>query len=199
MSRVTSLITRFKCGSQSAYRDLFMIFFDRQVNTTQKRLNHVKSQVDAEVVTLSAWWSLWKEVLAGQTLAEHLSDRERLLRTLALIVKQKITRGLRDAQRLKRDERRTIRESDLDSDVSSLLATVTDSSADPSWAACFQDVWAEVNESLRPMHQKVLEMKLANFSDAEIAVKLGRSKRSIERNVSEIRSTLFARFEESQS
>jgi RNA polymerase sigma factor (sigma-70 family) len=189
MPRVTSLIARFKSGSRSAFHGLFQTYFRGQVTDAGRRLGAAAAgPADAEDVALSVFHSLWREVTAGRPLCDGLTDRDSLLRTLALLTAQKVRRARRDARRHKRDERRTVRAADRPAGAAAPWADLADPSLAPEWQACFRETWAELMAALTPRQRTVVEWKFDNRSNPEIAEHVGRSVRTVERDLSEIRS-----------
>jgi DNA-directed RNA polymerase specialized sigma24 family protein len=178
MPRVTSLIVRFKAGSHSAYHTLFQTFFPGQVAAARRRLGP-GGLADAEDVALSAFHSLWREVADGRPLRDRLTGRDGLLRTLALLTGQKVRRARRHDRRQKRDARRT---------VCADSGTLADPAPPPDWRACFRETWAELTAGLTPLQLAAVELKLAGHTNADIAARVGRSERTVERQLSEVRS-----------
>lgn len=179
MADVTSLIVRFKGGSRSAYHTLFQTYFPGQVAAARRRLP-AGGLADPEDIALSAFHSLWREVADGRRIGDRLNGRESLLRTLALLTSQKIRRARRHDRREKRDTRRTVHGTDI--------VTLADPALPPDWRACFLETWASLTEALTPLHCTIVELKLAGHTNADIATRVGRSERTIERQLSEIRT-----------
>jgi DNA-binding NarL/FixJ family response regulator len=179
MSGVTTLITHFKKGSYSAYFTLFQRFFPGQVVAARRRLMG-SGLADSEDVALSVFHRLWREVADGRQLGERLTDRDSLLRTLALLTIQKVRRTRRHDQQEKRDTRRTVHGVDVTSHA--------DPSLEPEWRACFRETWVSLTETLTPLQRTIVELKFASHTNAAIAVHVGRSERTVERQLSEIRT-----------
>lgn len=179
MPDVTRLIARFKEGSHSAYHTLFQSYFPGQVAAARRRLP-AGGLADAEDVALSVFHSLWREVADGRQLSDRLTGRESLLRTLALLTGQKIRRARRHDRREKRDGRRTVHGADL--------VALADAGAPPDWRTCFRETWADLTEGLTALQCAIVELKLAGHTNADIAIRVGRSERTIERQLSEIRT-----------
>jgi len=179
VSDVTTLIARFKVGSHSAYRTLFQTFFPGQVAAARRRLD-VGGLADAEDVALSVFHSLWREVADGRPIGDRLTGRESLLRTLALLTGQKVRRARRHDRREKRDSRRTVHGAEI--------VDLADPAQLPEWRACFRETWVDLTDSLTPFQRAIVELKLAGHTNADIAARVGRSERTVERQLSEIRS-----------
>lgn len=179
MSDITRLIARLKEGSRSAYRTLFQAYYPGQVDAARRRLR-VGGLADAEDVALSVFHSLWREIADGRRIGDGLTGRESLLRTLTLLTSQKVRRARRHDERDKRDSRRTIHGTDL--------VACADPAPPPDWRACFRETWADLTDGLTPLQRAIVELKLAGHTNTEIADRVGRSERTIERQLSEIRS-----------
>ncbi len=189
MPGVTTLIVRFKAGSGSAYLNLFQTFFPGQVEAAGRRLGRGPvGPADAEDVALSVFHRLWREVANGNPLRDTLTDRDSLLRTLALLTGQKVRRLVRDARRQKRDARRTVREADLPQDAPAAWCERPDPAPGPGQQALFRATLADALSLLTPLQKEVVLLRLAGHTSPEIARRVRRTVRTVERQLSEVRS-----------
>lgn len=189
MSRVTALIARFKGGSHSAYHALFAAYFPGLVSAADRRLGPAPAgPADAEDVALSAFFGLWREVADGRPLGDGLTDRDSLLRALAVLTAQKARRARRDACRRKRDARRTVRAADMSAAERGAWDGLSDQSSAPDTRALFGEALAEALGLLTPLQQEIVEYKLVGHTNPEIAQLAGCSLRTVERQLSEVRS-----------
>jgi RNA polymerase sigma factor (sigma-70 family) len=189
MSRVTSLIARFKGGSRSAYHALFAEYFPGVVSTARRQIHPAGPlAADAEDVALSAFHGLWREVADRRPLRDGLTDRHSLLRTLALLTAQKARRARRHAGRQMRDAGRTLRAADLPEGASGGRDWLVDPTPGPDARAVFRVALGEALALLTPLQRRIVEFKLEGRTNPETARLLGWSVRTIERQLSEIRS-----------
>jgi RNA polymerase sigma-70 factor, ECF subfamily len=183
---VSRLLDRVQEGSDSAFADLVTRFLPRATRHARRRLGDVGRAVDPEDVALSAFHSLWR--CARKEPRTGLSDRHDLLRLLATITLHKVRRARRDHTRQRRDVRRTVRDGDAPPGGASLLDAAPGREPPPEWEPAFRDTLASWLAALRPSQQEVVRLRLDGYEDKEIAGQLGCSLRTVERQLSEVRS-----------
>lgn len=188
MGAVTSLIVRFKAGSDLAYAKLYNYYRSTVIAVARRQLGPLsRGGNDPEDVAQIALFDLHREVKSGRPIRDRLIDRESLLRTLSLLTAQKVYRLRRDNLRLKRDERRCVTLTDLSREDTLFWAEVSEAKSDPDWAATFRLTWDELMERLTGQLRSVVEDKFAGYTNAEIADRLNVSERAVERLLHKIR------------
>jgi RNA polymerase sigma factor (sigma-70 family) len=186
---VTGLIARFKGGSPSAYHALFAAFFPNVVANAGRHLGAAPpGMADAEDVALSAFFGLWREVATDRPLRDGLTDRDSLLRTLALLAAQKARRARRHNSRRKRDAARTVPAGGPAEGAPDLCEVLADCSPGPDARAMFREALEDALAPLTPLQRSIVELRLAGHTNAEIARRVGWSLRHVERQLSEVRS-----------
>jgi len=175
MGRVTLLIGRFKCGSQTAFASLMGWLLPHRIRAARRALRGDPAGIlDPEDVAQRTFWELWRSMSRGGPLAVNLSDTASLLKVLAVLTRQQINRGRRDANRQLRDARRTVQ-------------AMAESATDP-WSAVFgasesKEVVEKLVELLPRDRQKaVVRLHLQGLSSAEAARHLNCSVRTVVRS-----------------
>lgn len=188
-SPTTGGMNSLRTGDETAVRRLWEQYFQKLSEIARHRLHPKLRRVcDGEDVALSALDSLCRALKKGRF--PDLSDPEDLWGVLLTITTRKIVSRIRLGRRVKRGGRGI---SDLDGSQS-CTAVSSDPNAilsrEPTPALIaelneeFERVFAQLtDESLRT----VLLMKLENYTNDEIAERLGCSRRTVHRKVNRIR------------
>ena len=186
---VTVLLEQLKAGDLAAVKPLWDAYFARLVGLARQRLRAVpRAAADEEDVALSALNSFCAAAAAGRF--PRLDDRDDLWQVLFVITTRKAIDLVRHQTRKKRGGNRNFH---------GTSAPATDSTPDALAAAVAAgpspDEVAEVTEAcgrllglldegkLRP----VAIWKMEGYTNAEIAMKLGRSVPVVERKLAVIR------------
>lgn len=180
-----SLLHRFQQGDADAATQLYRRYAHRlRALTRQKCPNDLNSRFDADDIVQSVFRSFFRVAREGLYEVPDGADLWRLLLVIAL---NKIrTRGAFH-RAAKRDVRLTC---GIDADQMPASRHL-DQDAE---AAFLQMVADEALERLPDQHRLTARLRLEGYEVAEIAAKMGRSKRTVERLLQECRhklSTLF--------
>jgi RNA polymerase sigma factor (sigma-70 family) len=182
MLRVSSLIAQFKSGSESAFAGLVAAYFPQQVRIAHNQLRCLPvGAADADDVAVSVFVNLWREVNAGRKLRQRLTDRASLVRTLGMLIRQKVNRLSRDAGRRKDGSRRTIRACEL---AASAWNCLPDAAPGPTRCAESREVFERALSRLEPRTRRIVAWRLAGHDKLEIAGFVGVSERTVERELS---------------
>jgi DNA-directed RNA polymerase specialized sigma24 family protein len=188
---VSLLITGLWRGSDAALTQIVARFRLRLTSQVRRRLGpELAKAVDAEDLAMAAFFSLWRATRKPRKEPLQLADRNDLLRLLAEFTLQKVQQARRYHLQHKRDVRRTLRDADvpLEPGRGPLSFHLADRHSSGEWEVLFEDVKATWLADLRPVQQEIVCLRLEGFRNAEIAGMLGRSLRSVERELLEIRS-----------
>ncbi len=146
--------------------------------------------IDAEDLAMAALFSLYRAVRKEREQPLELANRSDLLRLLARFTMQKVREVHRHHTQAKRDVRRTVRDGDLPDGLAGQPFTmhVLDRQMPPEWRVQFEDTKAAWLSDLLPKQREIVDLRLEGLPDAEIAARLGCSKRTVERNLNAIRA-----------
>lgn len=187
---VTKLIGRVQQGNDDdAFGELFRLYFRRLVGLARRRLAGIPDpEADEEDAAMAAMASFCKRVAAGKL--DQLTDRNSLWDLLATMTARKAFQQIKRRTRAKRDVRRGGRLID-DAGVAGeevLPDELFCHEPTPEEAAMFAENWQRLFELLEDATlQQVARWTLEGFSTSEIAKKLGRNKRTVERKLESIR------------
>lgn len=187
---VTRWLRQLEAGHDHAAQQLWEVFFQRLVRLAQVRLQATPhGPADAEDVALSAFASFCRGV-ENQRFPE-LTDRHSLWRLLVSITIHKLLHMQRDQNRLKRGG--AFRRIELDGhEERSAVESIVGKEPSPELAvevAEQYELWMKALGSDELV--QLAQWKLEGFSNDEIAMKSGRTTRTIERKLNLIRKVLI--------
>jgi RNA polymerase sigma factor (sigma-70 family) len=187
---VTQWLRQLENGQPEAARPLWEHFCRRLMNLASGQLNpKLKSVYDEEDAALSAFHSLCRVIADNRQ--TNLGNRENLWRLLVVITERKIIKRLRHEGRDKRDFRRTQESACLttaNAEPSSGLVGLPGREPTPEFATEFADICNSLFDELGDeLLKNIVQLRLTNHSNDEIAAKLGISKRTVERKLLIIR------------
>jgi RNA polymerase sigma factor (sigma-70 family) len=193
---VTHLIGALKAGRDDAFDQLCVRLLPQLTSYADRR--HGGSRVgleDGEDIAQRVFLSLWHAVEGRGRFLAQLSDRQSLWRVLVVLTSQKVRRVWRDGTRKKRDCRRTLLSSDAGTDGVDPWDTCEAASPEPGADLIIQETIEEWLTPLTENQRVIASLKLVAATNPEIAAHLGISVRSVERELSEIRSLWEERYE----
>ncbi len=182
---ITRLIQDLKAGNQDAADEIWRIYFRRVVEVARRRLPPFpQDQQDAEDVALTAMHGLYDGAQGGRF--DQLYDRDDLWRLLVAITRNKSLEQIRRNGRIKRGgEFRLIHPAD---GASNPLQNLVDHEPTPESRLLLQEkVQILLNAIDDPLLRQIARWRLEELSCDEIAQKLGRTVRTIERKIERIR------------
>ena len=184
---VTSWITRLQAGDHAAAQPLWERYFGRLVGLARARLQGApRRAADEEDVALSAFDSFCRGAERGRF--PRLEDRDDLWRLLVVITARKAARLVRDESRLKRGGGRPPPPAGADP-AEADLEQVVGQEPSPEFAAQVTEQCERLLASLDDaLLRSVALWKMEGFTNEEIAAKLGRTPRTVERKLRLIRS-----------
>jgi len=187
---VSEWILGVKRGDCEAARALWERYFARLVHLARNRLSHGRPRdADEEDVALSAFASFCQA--AGQGRFPDLADRDDLWRLLIVLTAQKAVDLLRRAHCAKRGGGRVRGESALAhpgwSEGLAGLADVVGNAPTPDFAAMVAEECDRLLGLLNDDLRSVALAKMEDYTNQEIAEKLGCSLSTVERSLRLIR------------
>jgi RNA polymerase sigma factor (sigma-70 family) len=180
---VTRLVAAMRSGGDASAQQLWDRYFDRLVHLARSKLQTRPRRGavdDEEDAALSAFDSFWRGAAAGRF--PPLSDRDDLWRLLVVLTSRKIRDQIERQQTLKRSGApKATGDDDLEQFVSAEPA--------PEYAAMVLEQYRRLriglgDDSLR----QILDLRLEGYTVTEIATRMNRSRRAIERKLALIRS-----------
>jgi DNA-directed RNA polymerase specialized sigma24 family protein len=184
---VTYWIEQLKAGDAVAAQQLWERYFRHLVTLARGRLLGTRRcAADEEDVALSAFDSFCRGAERGQF--PHLSDRDDLWRLLVTLTAHKASHLRRDAQRQKRGGGAVFDQETLAADGPS-LEQIVGREPTPEFAAQVAEEYQRLLDCLGDAELRAIAVwKMEGDTTEQIAAKLGRSPRTVERRLGLIRS-----------
>lgn len=187
---VTLWMQQLREGQSDAAQQLWNHFCERLLDLARSKLPPNMARVyDEEDVAVSAFHSLCRGISARRF--PDLQDRDNLWRLLVTISARKVTERRRYDSREKRHRPGALAGSQPDAatdDSSHELANVQSPEPSPALAAEFAEtcerLFGLLNEDIL---RQVAQLKLEGYQNAEIAQRLGCTRRTVERKLERIR------------
>ncbi|HVA48531.1 MAG TPA: sigma-70 family RNA polymerase sigma factor [Pirellulales bacterium] len=177
------LLARYQDGDQSAAEEMFRRYVSRLTVFARTRLApRVARRVDAEDVVLSAYRSFFVRARDGQFRLRRSGDLWRLLVAITL---NKVRHQVAHHEADKRAMRREENPASLNEQFSR--------SPRPEHAIAVADELEQVMAAMSPVKRRILELRLLDYSLAEIAADIGRSERTVRRMLDELQAYLERR------
>ncbi len=184
------LLERFREGNEQSATELFRRFAARLESLVQSRLSKkLARRVDAEDVVLSAYRSFFVRARAGRFEVDEPGD---LWRLLAQITLNKLYRSAEWNSAARRTQDRE------QGNAADLGDQAIDATASHELAVMVADQLEHLMSQLTEATSHVLELRLQGHDVDEIAALVGRSPRTVRRQLEAIRST-FAKLAGSET
>ena len=187
-SSVTRWLERLGTGDNVAAAKLWNAYFDRLVHLAHGRLQAKFAKVnDAEDIALSAFHSFCRGVENKKFPA--LSDRDGLWRLLVSITIHKLLHVVRDQKRIKRGGQfQELHGLDSSSDSIAAVNQIVSREPSPDFALEVAEQYQEMMHSLEDKELiQLATWKMEGYTNDEIAKKLNRATRTVERKLQLIR------------
>jgi DNA-directed RNA polymerase specialized sigma24 family protein len=179
-----------KEGDSQAIGRLWQCYFERLVRLARQRLSDAQRRVaDEEDVALSAFASFCSAAEAGRF--PDLADRHQLWRLLIKLTAQKAASQARRQHRIKRGGGEVRGESALrrsdNSETDEGLAQIVGDTPTPEFAAMVADQCVRLLNCLDDNLKPIALAKMEDYTNQEIAAKIGCSLATVERGLRLIR------------
>jgi RNA polymerase sigma-70 factor (ECF subfamily) len=174
-----SLLARLKGGQQQAATDLYLRYAQRLRSLVRSRCSRqLARRVEPDDIVQSVFRRFFRRVLQGDY---DVPPGEELWGLLLVIALNKI----RTEESFHRAGKRDVRLATEPADPS-LIAASEDVSATAILNLCVEDALGHLPEQ----HRLMVELRIQGHEVAEIAQQTGRSKRTVERTLQEVRGRL---------
>lgn len=171
-----SLMRRFRTGDATAAAQLHDRYARRLQGLAKKRLDPaLAARVDVEDIVQSALGSFFRKATAGLYRAPPSGE---LWQLLSAITRHKLNHARAKHLAAKRDARKTVAVVDAAKDVAEQLAAELKMSID--------DVVAEYSD----IERRIVDLRIEGHEIEQIAVRVARSRRTVERVLQEFRNDL---------
>ena len=188
------MINGLRQGDQQACSDFWNKFGPMLERVAQKQLSdRLQRRVGPDDVVQSACRTFFRRVSAGQF---DLPDADALWRLMCAITLTKARRIARDHSRQKREIGSEQYLDAIPTDSYGKKSDLPGSSESPLDAAVFSEQMSVLLGSLSPDECQVLDLKLQNHTNDEIAKRMKCSERTVRRLTNQIRNRWSALFDE---
>ncbi len=182
-----SLVMRLRSGDDQAATEVYERYAKRVFGLVHKQMaDRLKAMVQPEDIVQSVFKSVFRGINSG---AYDAPEGGTLWQLMAIVAVHKVRRNARLRSAGKRDSRRT----------QSLDALEEFDAVDSYTPEEFESAIRESIEGLKEPEQEVVMLRVQGFSVEEIAGRLQRSRRSIERNLHAIREKMLNALDESDA
>jgi RNA polymerase sigma-70 factor (ECF subfamily) len=170
------LVADLRAGNESAAREVFDRYCERLMRLAKRRIGQrMLSRVDPEDVLQSAFRTFFVHLRNDEFTFDGADDMFKLLVRLTV---RKTLRQIAYHRAAKRNPELEARSADPDHDM---MLELVESGPTPDVEVALVNEFEEFVGKLPPLDRKVLEMKLAGYSTAEIADAVGSYERKIRR------------------
>ena len=184
---ITHWIAELRLGDPDAAQRLWERYFHRLVHLANVKLQSGPPRVgDGEDVALSAMNSFFQGMVGGRY--PQLNDRDDLWRLLVLITARKTCHLIRDEARQKRGVKRQYAIGNVDPEDCGTIDQVVGREPSPDFTAQVAEECQRLFQLLGdPELQEIAQRKMEGYTNGEIAARLKRAQRTIERKLQMIR------------
>lgn len=171
-----SLMRRFRTGDANAAAELHDRYSRRLRGLAKKRLDPaLAARVDVEDIVQSALGSFFRQARAGLYRAPPSGE---LWQLLSAITRHKLNHVRAKHLAAKRDARKTVAVVDAATNVAEQLASELKMSID------------EIVLDYSEIERRIVELRIEGYEIEQIAIRVARSRRTVERVLQEFRSDL---------
>jgi DNA-directed RNA polymerase specialized sigma24 family protein len=197
---VTEQIEALKAGDEAAVQPLWARYFEQLARLVRAHLRATRPRpivADEEDVALSAIESVCEGIQNGRF--PQLGDRDELWKLLVWVARCKVLDQRKQEGRVKRGGGKVVTEADLAAeddaarpldqlDPTALIYQTARGEPTPEFAALVAEEYARrLDELGDPELRRIAELKLACFTDQEVAEAIGRSLRTTTLRLEKIR------------
>jgi RNA polymerase sigma-70 factor, ECF subfamily len=187
------MIVGLRDGNRTVVREFCEHYGKSLERLAEKHLTGgVKRRIGAEDVVQSACRTFLRRAQIGEF---ELADAEGLWGLLCAITLTKVREQTRFHLRQKRGLDREVHQADMSGTDGPRLFDRADSEPTPAEAAEFTDQFTQLVSGLDEEERQLVDLKLQQFTNDEIAVQMGCSERTVRRILKRVQSALARQFE----
>jgi RNA polymerase sigma factor (sigma-70 family) len=180
-----ALLARWRDGDQGAAAELFQRYAERLIGLAQRRLSEkMTARVDPEDVVQSVYGSFFAGARNGRFVLQQSGDLWRLLVAITL---HKVRRQVRHHTAQKRSIDREQSPGGADPDIPAELLAQEPS---PDEAVALAEILEAVLRRLKPVHRRMVELRLQGHTIPEIAVDTQRCLATVEDVLHQVKERL---------
>ncbi|MEM7785113.1 MAG: ECF-type sigma factor [Planctomycetota bacterium] len=182
---VTLMLSKLKGGDEVAAQLVWDRFFDRVTALARKKLGAISKRIgDEEDVALSAINALYQGAADGRF--HTLKNRDDLWQILCMITSRKAASAWRK-QKSRKEVGESVLSGDQPNDDAFGIEHIATAKPDQVYVDSLTNTSNELLEGLNERLREVAILKLQGHKNQEIADKIGRSIKSVERYIATIR------------
>lgn len=190
------IIDGLRTGNRTVVREFCDRYGRSLERLAEKHLTGgVRRRIGPEDVVQSACRTFLRRAQIGEF---QLADAEGLWGLLCAITLTKVREQTRFHLRQKRGLDREVHQAELNSTDGPRLFDQADSEPTPAEAAEFTDQFTQLVAGLDDEERQLVDLKLQQFTNDEIAVQMGCSERTVRRILKRVQSALARHFEVAQ-
>lgn len=180
---VTLMLAKLKSGDEEAANLIWRRFFDRVTALARVKLGEIpKRSMDEDDIAISAMQAMYAGVRDGRF--DKLENRDDLWQILCMLTSRKAATAWRKHQATKSVGESAVAAKD---DLHLGIQHIAVATPDTDYLNSLSHLCKELLEGLDSRLQEVALLRLHGYSNQEIADKIGRSVKSVERYVKSIR------------
>jgi RNA polymerase sigma factor (sigma-70 family) len=182
-----TLLARWRDGDQAAATELFQRYAVRLIGLAQRRLSErLAARVDPEDVIQSVYGSFFAGARNGRFVLQRSGDLWRLLVAITL---HKVRRQVRHHTAQKRSINRETSPAGGEN-VPDIPAELLAQEPSPEEAVALAETLEGVLQRLKPLHRRMIELRLQGHTIPEIAVDTQRSLSTVEEVLHQVKERL---------
>lgn len=184
---VTYWISQLARDDREPAEQLWKHFSGRMQNLARRQLDpQTRRTYDEQDAANSAFHSLCQGINDGRF--EQVTDRDSMWGLLAIITARKVSKQQRSENRQKRGSGQVRGDSVFAEFGINGLDAVEGTEPTPELTAMFKETCGRLIESLGdPMLENIVRLKFEGYRNTEVAKRVGRTRRTIERKLEQIR------------
>ncbi|HEY8668624.1 MAG TPA: sigma-70 family RNA polymerase sigma factor [Tepidisphaeraceae bacterium] len=181
------MIGGLRAGDEAAVREFCQTYAAALHRLADRHLPQgLRRRLGAEDVVQSAYRTFFRRVKGGEL---QFGEGQDLWRLLCAITLTKVHEQARFHLRKKRGLNREVHAAD-DSSAGGEMHAAPDTSPSPAQAAEFQDQFERLLQGLSAEERKIVELRLADCDNLEVAERLGCSERTVRRMMKKLQEKL---------
>lgn len=182
---VTMMLSNLKAGDEQAAYEIWNRFFDRVRGLAKKKLGRLPSRVaEDEDIALSAMHALYQGAQEGRF--RELTDRDDLWQILCMITSRKAASAWRKKAAVQ-EVGESVLAGSRGGEKQLGIQHIANNLPDDAYVDSLSQTTCELLEDLDTRQREIAMLRLHGFTNSEIAEKINRSIKTVERYLKSIR------------